>query len=236
MNELMTSSYDTPLTPSEAEWKALEKVDKVVDQAITSGSPQVAIQFGVSLRNFQHVAGLALAKLLYEMRERWDSFGSDDDWSTICQYEMGIGGQAYKKYIACWEFVILHKYLQKKGNEELQERIMSKPIKALLLLNAAAREGEIAPKDWERIGKAATVEEIRDIRNEIRWEGKEDQKPGKKVWKFLVEQNGKMKGRYGNGHYKDFGVINRRDPELAETVEAFIARMESVGVIVEPAK
>jgi len=228
MPNIVTHAHDTALALSTDELGILDKVDKIVDQAVTSGNPQIAIRYGVALRNTQQVAGLALAKLLYEMRARWDMFPTDENFSEWVQYEMGISNQTYNKYLDGWEFVISHPYLD--NDPELKARIMSKPWKGLILLNAAAKEGQIQDKDWEEIANAPNVEAIRDIKKRIR--GDKHTK-GKNALRLILQKDGKLKARLGGRPYEEVGYIKRDD---TPTVIAVISRLEGVGVLVEPSR
>jgi hypothetical protein len=228
MPNIETSGYDTALALGDTELEILSKVDSIVDQAVTAGSPQIAVRYGLALRGTQHVAGLALAKLLYELREHWDMFPTDSPFSEWAQYEMGISGQTYNKYIDGWERVINHPHLQ--NDPELQRRIMNKPWKGIILLNAAAKEDQISPEDFEEIGNAPNVAAIAEIRTRIRGSKKTKGKPALRI---VLQKDGKLKVRLGGSPYKEKGYIMRDDDK--ETV-ALISRLESVGVIVEPAK
>jgi hypothetical protein len=159
-------------------------------------------------------------------REHWDVFGSDDDFATVAQYEMGISNQTYTKYIEGWEKVINHPHLQK--DPALQERILGKPVQGILLLRAAAKEDQIKPKHWEKIANAPNIDAIREIVREIRG----TQTSSKTALRIVLEKDGTLKARMG-GRYQEVGYIKRDEDAVTLAV---IGRLEKVGVIVEAAR
>ena len=227
MDEIVGSSHDTGLRITEMEQMVLDKVDSVIEKAVVSGNPQLIFRHGLQLRNAGHIAGIALAKLLYEGREHWEVFGSDDDFATVSQFEMGISGQTYTKYTQAWENVINNPYLLE--DETLRTAIMGKPMQGLLLLRAAAREGQLEPEHWEAIANAPNVEAMRDVVKDVRGH----QTSSKNVLRIVLQKDGKLKARLGGRPYQEVGYI-KRDEDLVTT--AVISRLESVGVIVEPSR
>jgi hypothetical protein len=107
---------------------------------------------------------------------------------------------------------------------------MGKPWKGILLLNAAAKEDQIDPEHWEELAKAPNVQAIAILRDLIRGS---DKTKGKAALKILLQKDGKLRARIGHTAYEDVGYVKRDDTKLANAV---ISRLESCGVVVEPAK
>lgn len=219
------SNYEMSFRLTEAELEVLNRVDMVVDQAMTSGNPNVAIRYGQQLRTARHMSGIALAKLLYMMRDRWEHFNSDDDFQTVAEAEMGIPQDTYKKYTEVWEHVIENPYV--RDDKALREVLMGKPIEGLIRLRAGARDGDFDPEHWEQIAQAVDVNAIRAVVADARGL----QTSASKALHYMVGRGGKILGREGDSPYEEIAFIKRDDTRM---INGFLALLERVGVYVEP--
>ena len=226
MSNDITHKYDTSLPLSEATLAVLDKVDEVVNQAIDEQDPMVIVNYGVGLRMASQVSGLGLAKLLYEGRKAWNQFRSDDDFATVATTQIGIADQTYNKYIWVWEHVVNADYLLE--HQEVRDQIMGKPIGGLILLTAAAREGQLDPEDWKEIATAPNVGAIRDVVARVRGHIG----PAKNTLRLKLLKDGTMQGKLGDEPYDGVGFVHRDGSKLSEAV---VARLESCGFQVEAA-
>jgi hypothetical protein len=123
----------------EADLEVIRIVDEVVNRSLITGDIRMAMDFGRSLRRNHQVQGLALAKLLYEVENRWVEFSTDGiegDYVDIIQAELGIAPSTTKKYVRLWGTL----FDSDAVPAEQQRMLMNKPIKGLLLLPAAAED------------------------------------------------------------------------------------------------
>lgn len=168
MSSMIVSPLDQPILLDDANKQMLIRVDEIVDAAIQRGDHRVIMESLSGLRAVGQVSGLAKAKMLYETQRRWKHFPVDAEYTfeDACMMEAGISSETIRKYVPIWKFVILNPAL----TEPQRDVLMTKPIGALDLLVAAAREGQITDEDWQEILHAPDKHTIREIVRRIRGE------------------------------------------------------------------
>ena len=158
----MLSNYDQPIRLTDEDAKVFDDVDMVVGRSITIGDPSVAFEFGSHLRRQQSVQGLALAKLLYRIKQGWDLYraaGIEDEMESMAQTEMGVSPETTKKYIRMWTSIF-----ENGGVEDgVKQILMGRPIQDLLLLTAAVREGDLTGEELRDAAMAADQKELKEI-------------------------------------------------------------------------
>src|SRR3990167_8680196 len=121
----------------------MDEVDSVVEKSLLDGSPQIAMDFGRSIIATGQVKGIQLAKLLYELREVWSSFETDDElWDTVMK-DIGISRRKAEEYEQLFRFVLRD-----------HPALSGKPIGGLLAIVVAAREEQFSDEDWKDLEKA----------------------------------------------------------------------------------
>ena len=162
--DMILGSYDQAMTVDTKD--AFEMVDAIVQAAMDRGDHRIIMHNLSILQGVAHVAGLAKAKLLYEARRRWEHFPVDEGYAfeDACFVEAGVSKETIRKYIPIWEWVVMNPAL----DEAQREVILTKPIGALDLLVAAAREGELTDEDWDEIILAPDKATIRELVRKIR--------------------------------------------------------------------
>ena len=147
----------------------IQNIDEAVNRSIAAGDPLIALEYGRSLQLEGQVRGLALAKMLYKMKKNWAIFvsaGVEDDFETIVYSVNGYKPGTIDKYVRLWENVFENATLE----DELKNRLAALPIGQLLLLSAAASDGDLSRADWDKVTIASNKEEVRDIVREARGE------------------------------------------------------------------
>jgi len=190
--------HDQLVRFSVEEMAQLDKVDLIVDKAITVGDPSVAWVHIHGLRRGGELAGRAIAKTLYEIRERWSIFAGDD-FVDAASAGTGFSPQTIRKGMDYWEFVL-------RPHPEL----IGLPVGALHLIAPAAKSGELEDEDWEELRTAPDKEAVREI---IR------RKRGAKTSSgitlvVMLERDGTLKARRGGGPYVNFGYFNLEATDL----------------------
>lgn len=211
------------LTPGDK--KIFDMVDEIVEQSIVQGDIQPAMSLGKSLRRSMQASGLALAKLLYRVREAWEVLGDDNDLYEIIYAEMGVASSTVHKYINMWDAIFANPNI----SDEIKLQLEGKPIKALLLLTAAAREGEIDKEVWERVSDASTSSEIRSIVRDLRGERTSSSQA------IVLELNmtsGILMARKGD-QYDVVGMLNVGLRQESDLIEASITRLVNSANIME---
>ena len=223
MNEL-GHSYDTAMPMEELDYAILGRVDDIIGEAIDTRNPMLIFGFGVALRKAAQSSGLGLAKLLATGRDNWHKFKSDDDFATVAKWEMGISDDTYNKYTRVWDHVVNSLYLSK--HDDIRNAIMAKPIRGLILLTAAAREDELRAEHWQILAKAPNVDAMRDVIREVRgWQTSSGSRLS-----LILQSDGQIRGRLGDGSYEVRGQIKRDNTKLGQAIEA---RLERAGFMVE---
>lgn len=141
--------------------KAFDEVDKIIGRSITAGDPIIALEYGRELLAQSQVQGLALAKLLYKLRESWSLFeaaGVGDSLEAMANVHMGRSSQTVTKYIRLWENVFANESIP----TEIRQALMGRPVKDLLLITALAREGT-DEETFKKIAAASDHNAVRDI-------------------------------------------------------------------------
>ena len=189
---LILSSFDQAIDIRSTKADLLEQVDVVVQDAVNRGDHRVAMDAGRSLNAAGHLSGLGLAKLLYELDRRWKHFPVDESYTfeDACYLEIGISRVTVYKYVRLWRFVILHPELTPPERDLL----MTKPIGALDLLTAAAREDQITRDDWLEILSAPDKATIREIVRRIRGHVG----PSKSAVTLMYHRDGRVTARRGD--------------------------------------
>lgn len=214
----LVSAHDQPMLLTEAEIDVLASVDRVIDQSVAKGDPRLALTFIGDLRRSGHVTGLAMAKCLYELKDRWDTFpvDEDDDFVDVASAETGLGVQTIRKYVGLWEAIFVNPQVEQK----VKEALVGKPISSLVLLAPAAREGQLEDEDWEDAARAPDVQAVREIVQRKRG----TQTSASSTMVIMLERDGTLKARKGKGHYTPFGYLNLKieDEVAKEAIERIV--------------
>ena len=207
-------AHDQLVQFSSEELAQLDKVDLVVEKALTVGDPTVAWSHVYGLRRGGELAGRAIAKTLFEMHQRWDIFSTDDDFVDAASAGTGFSPQTIRKGMDYWEFVL-------RPHPEL----IGLPVGALHLIAPAAKSGELEAEDWEELRTAPDKEAVREI---IR------RKRGAKTSSgitlvVMLERDGTLKARKGSGPYVSFGYFNiEADDLIAKQAIARVCRVAGI--------
>lgn len=161
---MLDNPMTQPVRITEDEMKVFDEVDDIIGKSVLIGDPLMAFEYGSLLRRQQAVRGLALAKLLYRMRESWELFkaaGTSDDLPTMAQIHMGVAPETTKKYVNMWESVFANNEI----GDDIKKILMGRPIGDLLLLTAAARDGSL---DDSKLLEAALAPDRASLREIVR--------------------------------------------------------------------
>jgi hypothetical protein len=141
--------------------KSEGEVDDVIERALLTGIPDLAIDYGWRLVAGGHLTGLRLCKLLYELTENWKSFNTDDDIKDAVFKGMGVPPETYRKYDGLWRNV----FANPDVSSEYKRALRNKPIGGLIDVSVAIRDGEFNDELMQDLASAhdkATMLKIRD--------------------------------------------------------------------------
>jgi hypothetical protein len=218
----MEASLDTAIVPgSDSENMVFDQVDQVIEQALLRG-PDIAMQWGYQLRQGGQTRALAIAHLLYELEAHWESFPTDDTFEDAVFKGMGLSKQTTLKYVRVWKRI----FASDKVLDGTKTLLLGKPIDSLLAVSAAAADGQIDEDQWDEIVSAPDTATVKGIVRSIRGR----QTSSTTALTYMLDRDGALKYKRGNGHYKQIGVIPPTEDEDAS--DAIDSLMRRAGVVV----
>jgi hypothetical protein len=148
--------------------RELAEVDAIVTRAVAAGDPLIASEYGNQLSKEMTLKGVALAKLFFGMRDNWPLFraaGIEDDFKDFVDAHMHVTGRTADRYADMYEAV----FEKSRIAPQVKSKLLHKPIKTLLLLTAAVREGSLTS---EQLGNVIVLNHsgVRDMVREARGE------------------------------------------------------------------
>ena len=189
-SEVIVSGLDLSPIFTTRDVEFLNQVDEVIQRSIIQADPTYAFDFGRSLWKDGHLKGLALAKFLSKMGQRWDMFQMgevEERFEDAVSSEIGISPQTVRKYSSMWENLFENEDIP----IEVRKALYGKPIKTLLLLTAAARDED--ELNWGEVVSASTGNEVRDIVRKARGE----QTSSKNSLRITLDRSGQLSLRRG---------------------------------------
>jgi hypothetical protein len=142
------------------ELRILDTVSETVERAIVSGNPLVATDFANDIIRSGQVRGLALAKLFFEVKSKWELFqasGIEDEFENFMYIHTGKDPQTIRKYALMWENL----FNNPSYSEETKQKLMGRNIRDLLLLTALA--GDTTEDVLQEAAEAPNSNSVRDI-------------------------------------------------------------------------
>lgn len=194
-------------------------VDEITAKAIEAGDPSIATRLGRSLHRGVRVSGIALCKLLWILRDNWAKFqadGVEDNFYNVAESEIGLAVSTVSKYCDMFESVFMNPEIP----DDVKKRLLSKPVKTLLLLPALAKDAEAV--EWEDVAKTTNHQEMREL---IKWYRGEHTSSETAIHIRLDLQSGQLSARKGTGNYVVFGILNldkRSDPAVDGAIDRIV--------------
>ena len=227
---MVETTYDAPvpMTQMDRLQKTFSKVNEVIEEAVAQQDPEIAFALADDLVFAQKMSGLSLAMFLSEMEDRWFMFEDKyDNFEDMVYVRLGKSKQTVKKYIGVWREI----FLNQKITDKQKEVLFGFPIKRLLLLVPAVREGSITKSEWGRVTGSTTDNEVREIILEVRGE----QKSASNALRIFVNTRGATRGRLScrvgsEGKKIPIGHI-QLDSEDEQVQKAVARILNSAGVI-----
>ncbi len=201
------------------------QVDDIIGRAVAAGDPMIALEFVQGVQREGFIKGLAIAKLLYRMKQSWQLFqvaGIDDTFENVIEGTIGYSPATVNKYVRMWESIFENNAIA----DELKQVLMGKPIETLLLLTAAARDGSLDDDDWEDIAHTSDIKEVRSKIREKRGE-KTSSRNARLLSLYFRDTGSKTRGTLivtVGGEQKVVGYLNMDDPDedVQKSIEKII--------------
>jgi hypothetical protein len=216
----ITASLDQPI-PFET-GDILANVDIVIEQAISEKDPEIVFSAGETLIKANRLAGIGLAKLAFTMKDRWDEFGINEEFTDVASHYWQLAKLTIDRYIRVWEM------FDKEQIPDIQkDRLLQRPMKDLVAISSMVASGFPVPEPmWEVLAEApnnATVlQEIRDIKGV---------EPRGDPMIIHLERDGTLRAwRGGMGKHVGYLTLNDPDTDVEKAVNRII---DKVGIVVE---
>ena len=209
--------------------KLLTDVDDVMHSAVMTGDLTGLLEFGRTIKRGQQIQGLAAAKLLYMMKDRWHLFqaaGVDDNFEDVVFAEIGYTPQTTSKYVRAWESLFENSQIP----DETKMRLMGKPIKWLLRLPAAIADLDDEDKMDDFISKVANAASLGEIQNLVRGVRGVQTSAKNRIIIRWDKRDGRLTAIQGDGTIATIGYMNAIDSVGIKAVRRIIDRAGIVEV------
>ena len=186
---------------TDGDMEILHRVDEIIAEALEDKDPTIISSYGRGITRNVRMVGIALAKLLYLTRKNWDAFrlgGIEDDFYSVMEAEGVCDAATARKYADMFEGVFENPDVP----DSVKKLLLGKPMRSLLLLPAAARDGIL---DWDEVVDATSVSEVRNVVRRARGEVTSSTSA---LIISLDIRTGQLAVRKGNEFAVPFGIIN----------------------------
>jgi len=202
-----------------------DEVKKAMSVVGTWQRPDQIVTLINDIKREVQIKGVMTARLMHALWENWDwaqeEHGIEDEFVDYIEAETGYSPHTTRKYVNMWHSIFNNDAIP----EEIRTTLMGKPIKTLLLLPAAASEGQLDDK-WEEIIDAPSKNDVQQIIREVRGTVTSS---GQAIV-IVLERDGTLKAKKGNGHYAALGYLNPEAPGEAAQA-AFNRIITAAGVV-----
>jgi hypothetical protein len=162
----ISSSLDQPISVNmDNRDKLFELVDGYVKEAKSQNNPYIALNACKDLLEVSQLAGLALAKMFYDLKQMWEEFDVAEEFEDIAYIYLGKHPHTINRYLRVWSM-----FAENKIPNEQKDAMMGMNIKSLIPVANALEQGhEIDEDEWEEIAEASDYQEVsRIIREEVK--------------------------------------------------------------------
>lgn len=210
--------------PIETE-RLYDKIDEVVQQAVTKGDPEIAFSLGKDFLKIERLSGFALGRLAFTLKGRWPEFDNENRFEDVAALYWDVDKVHLDRLIRTTEML-------ESGDipESLQGEFEGKSVKDLIVISAAWQSGDIEDEDsWEKLANADDDYEIRDIVRDLR-----DMPPRKHTLSLWMTRDGDIYCKVGSGEQKFIGNLDIKaaedDPEIDKAINRILnnARIQAL--------
>jgi len=174
------------------------------------------------LKAVGQVAGIGLAKTLYQIKQNWENYDDvgDNFEETVADYA-GIGISTVERYLRVWD-------MKEKRivPEELEDEIFNRNIKEIIPIANAVDQGyEIEDDEWEDLANSPDYNSVSSVVRDIK--GKP---PRKSALQITLDREGNLYAmKAGEVAYIGFLSLDEEN----EVAQKAIARLISSGGIIK---
>jgi hypothetical protein len=222
MTESISTGLDQPIYIPSSEQYVFHQVNEAIAASKERGTPHYALALLRELRGAVQARGLAAAKLLARLEDIWDELNVEDDFFNVVQTETGFAPATVRKYISMWRLVFENPSIP----EEAKASLVAMPIRRLLKIVAAAREGLLEDK-WDRVINVQSDGELRQLIREVRGKATSSQT----AIIITLRRDGSLLARQGdNGLATHVGFL-KIDTDDAVAQKAIARIIQAAGIV-----
>lgn len=204
----------TPI--GEGALKFFDEVDSIIEEGVRETDVTPIIGYINTIKLHQQVQSLAMAKVLWKVKLVWEQLEVGDTFRDTVTSSTGLAWQTIKKYMGLWEDVFASDYVPTR----FKQRLMGKPIGALLLLPALARDGIAEDEHWQEIANAPDKKTIRDIVRRLR--GKVTSSESALV--IMIRRDGEIMVSQGESYPESIGMLVATGDLGVKAIERIVER------------
>ena len=146
---------DAPVAPEHKEILSLVE-ERIVD-AIKRGDARSMTNICKSLVSITKIAGIALARVLWMIKENWEVFSINEVFEYYMSSVTGLHHRTIERYVRVYDMMDL-------VPANIKDQLFSKNIKNLIpIANAVAQGFEIEDDQWAKLAGAADYNEVAQI-------------------------------------------------------------------------
>lgn len=202
----LSSGLDQPgLTESKRYERVMAQIDKVIKKLDKNNNPDDGFAAARELLDVQRLSGLAMGRLLYEMKDRWEHRWAElgiaqQRFEDQAHRELGLAPVTVRRYVTAWE-----KLQSPNIPTEVKPLLLGRKMEDQVAITSTAKhmpQGDFTPGEWERIAKTADTHTLRDTLAELK--GTERKNNTLVIW---LRKDGTLQAKEGKGAYVTIGML-----------------------------
>lgn len=204
------AGLDQPLPIQEELRSEFDEIEQVLSKVDRTGDFNPAFDYGRRVIVGVQVKGIGLAKLLYELKQRWDTDEHEETFADRVFVEWGISEQTVNKYTNIWRSIFDNEAIPMDVRYLLAER----PMRTLKRLAPPAADEEFTDEEWRELSRMSDHHEIVQFIEDKR--GKPTTgKPRMEI--RLNEETGQLVA-WEDGHRSNLGVLRTSERDLEDNL------------------
>ena len=215
-NDLLdiTSDFDQELVTGD-DW-LLNKIDRVIEQAIAEHNAYIALDTCKSLKSIIKTSGLGLAKLLYLIYSNWSEFQIQEDFEEVVYEYTGLHKHTVSRYTRVWAM-----YAENRVPEEYKQEILEKNIRDQIPIANALMQGyEITKADWKNLAEAPDYNAV----SQVILEDVKEKPYRSNALRLVIDRMGTIWAKRGDEPRRFVGSleINSDEPAVQQAIQRIL--------------
>lgn len=194
----------------------LDQIEVIIQRSLENKDPYIALNACKRIVSFIRFGGIALARILYDLKQVWEKFQIGDNFFDVASAELGLHRATVVRYVDVWEM-----HNKEIIPEPYREQIAEKNIGEQIPIATAIKQGyELKEEDWKTIASLPDRHSIEGyIRANIK--GKEYFKKGA-LQLVLMSDGSLVAWKDRKSYYIGFLNVESDDPTIQEAIERIV--------------